>query len=450
VKAGIAPATISPHGLDSFLAYGSVIFPFTIWDNISSLLPGHYMIVKGNGELARNESYWSWSDVAVKQDINQLLAQSTKRHMVSDVPIAFFLSGGYDSTAIATMASLQSDVPINSFTVAFPEREDMSEANLARKIADKLGAQHTEISITLDNAREELDNFFDAMDQPSDDGLNVKLISKAVASAGFKVAVHGVGGDELFGGYPSFRDIPNLSMLSKVPFLIRKLLSKVITPDTIAKSKISELLNTDFSLLDAYLIRRRIFSYKQRKQFLGNSSATGLSAVPDEFVGMLERQIHEQHELFSKISCMELYLYAANKLLVDGDVMSMSHGLEVRFPLLDVDLIASALNMDSLSKKPRRTISKPALVKAVPSFPVNLMSRKKRGFTLPIQVWLRSNLKDRFESIKTTLSEDLGFDKNAIDVTWMRFEQSSGGYEWLRVWQLFALGSWYQTHCRRH
>ena len=173
------------------------------------------------------------------------------------------------------------------------------------------------------------------------------------------------------------------------------------------------------------------------------------SGVPQNWYRHIGRQLEGAEDNFAAISRLEIGMYAANKLLADGDVMSMSRGLEVRFPLLDVDLIATAMSLPARSKKSSKSIAKPALVNAIPGFPLDLMHREKRGFTLPLERWLRLELRDQCHSALNELTTSFGFDKRAIDGVLSRFEKSRGGMEWLRVWQLFSLSSWHRNYYKR-
>lgn len=446
VQASLVDGSINPLALDSFLAFGSVQAPLCIFQGVRCLLPGHMMWVSGDGSSGNPECYWDWYSDRVEggqESISYWLSESIRRHLVSDVPVGVFLSGGFDSTAITTLAAQHSDQPIKTFTLAFPEVPEMSEGDRAAAIAKRLGTEHYPIALTEAGLNSELPNYFQAMDQPSDDGLNVYLISKAAAERGVKTCMHGVGGDELFGGYPSFRQIPAARRLAFVPKVIREMVAKVIEGDSVARSKLANLLRTDLSLLSTFLVRRSIFSYEQRKKLLGCEPPLGRMGMPAEWVGHVQRQLEGAADPFAAISIMELAQYSANKLLQDGDVMSMSSGLELRFPLLDVDLIRAALNTPEERKVMGGAIGqKKALSMAVLSMPIDLVDTRKRGFTLPIKKWMKRS--EFFHPLASTEEnwDRLGLDGGIIQNINNELQLTGRGNAWLRSWQLMVLAKW--------
>ena len=446
VQAELVDGSISPQALDSFLAFGSVQAPLCIYQGVRCLLPGHMMWVNGDGSAGSPECYWDWyadRSEGGQEAISYWLSESMSRHLLSDVPVGVFLSGGFDSTAIATLASRQSERPIKTFTLSFPEVPEMSEGSRAAAIAKRLGTEHHPIELTEAELNGELPSYFQAMDQPSDDGLNVYLISKAVAAHGVKTCMHGVGGDELFGGYPSFKQLPVARNFVFVPQAIRTMVSRIIDGDSVARSKLAGLLRTDLSLLSMFLVRRSVFSYAQRKQLLGYEPPLGRMGMPMEWINHVKRQLDGAEDAFAAISILELAQYGANKLLQDGDVMSMSSGLELRFPLLDVDLIRATLNTPEEHKKMGgETGQKKALSMAVATMPIDLIDNKKRGFTLPINKWMRrAEFLKELNSTEKTWSR-LGLDKEAIQFINNQQPYNHKGSAWLRSWQILVLNIW--------
>jgi asparagine synthase (glutamine-hydrolysing) len=446
VQAKIVEGSINPESLDSYLAFGSVQAPLCIYNGIRSLLPGHMMWVGGDGSMSIPECYWNWSANRAQggqEAITYWLSQSMNRHLVSDVPVGVFLSGGFDSTAIATLANRQSEHPIKTFTMSFPEVPEMSEGSRAAAIAKRLGIEHHTIELTEAGLNKALPNFFQAMDQPSDDGLNVYLISKMVAAQSVKTCMHGVGGDELFGGYPSFRQIPIARNFSFIPQATRSLLSNIIEGDSIARNKLASLLRTDMSLLNLFLVRRSVFSYEQRKKLLGCEPPLGRMGIPMEWVNHVRMQLEGAGDDFAAISIMELAQYCANKLLQDGDVMSMTSGLELRFPLLDVDLIRAVLNTSEKHKIMGWTTKhQKILAKTVPGLPVDLLDSKKRGFTLPIKNWMRHSEFLELETVNVSVWDRLGIDDKVVREMTSERPTSNMGSTWIRCWQLMVLSKW--------
>jgi asparagine synthase (glutamine-hydrolysing) len=446
VRAGLVSTSIDAKALDSFLAFGSVQAPLCIYQGARTLLPGHLLWVHGDATTEQPISYWDWGTANAKGGpgaIAYWLQESMRRHLVADVPLGIFLSGGFDSTALTALAMQVTDTPVQTFTIGFPEVPEMSEADSAASIAARFGTVHHSIEVRQSDFRRELPAFFAAMDQPSDDGLNVFLISQGVARAGIKACLHGVGGDELFGGYPSFTQVPKVRILAALPAWLRRILAQAVHGDGVARAKLANLLRSDLSLLETFLIRRSVFSYEQRRTLLGGEPPLGRSGVPTEWSCYAADRIVKTLDTFGAVSMLELAQYAGNKLLVDGDVMSMAHGLELRFPLLDVDLIHCVLATPESQKRNRsRLAGKPALAQSVNNFPTDLMSRRKRGFTLPLQRWLHQGLRDERQSVAMALVQDFGLVRAAVDATWHRLDMSQSRQEWLRSWQLYALGNW--------
>ena len=446
VRAGLASTSIDARALDSFLAFGSVQAPLCIHQGAKALLPGHLMWVHGDATAEQPIPYWEWGSAHTKggpEAIAHWLQESMRRHLVADVPVGIFLSGGFDSTALTALAMQATDAPLQTFTIGFPETLEMSEADSAASIAARLGTVHHSIEVRQSDLQRELAAFFAAMDQPSDDGLNVFLISRDVARAGIKACLHGVGGDELFGGYPSFTQVPKALMLAALPAWLRRILARVVHGDGVARAKLANLLRSDLSLLETFLVRRSVLSYEQRRALFGCEPPLGRSGMPAEWSCYAADRVAKSLDTFGALSVLELAQYAGNKLLVDGDVMSMAHGLELRFPLLDVDLINCVLATPGGQKRNRgRSAGKPALTQGVNNFPMDLMNPRKQGFTLPLQQWLRRGLRDERESVTTDLVQGFGLERVAVDATWRRLDVSRDRQEWLRAWQLYALGNW--------
>jgi asparagine synthase (glutamine-hydrolysing) len=169
----------------------------------------------------------------------------------------------------------------------------------------------------------------------------------------------------------------------------------------------------------------------------------GRSGVPEAWTRYVQACLADAGDTFATISMLELAQYAVNKLLADGDVMSMAHGLELRFPLLDVDLIRAVLATPGAAKRNKdATAGKPLLTGSVRNFPFDLVNRKKQGFTLPLARWLRKGLRDERQAFMQPLVEDMGLQAGAVEAVWRRFDASNGGQEWLRAWLLYALGGW--------
>ncbi|HEV8293208.1 MAG TPA: asparagine synthase (glutamine-hydrolyzing), partial [Tepidisphaeraceae bacterium] len=245
LAAGLLDSTLDPRGIAGLLAYGAVQHPLTPFKAIHTFPAGHYQILTpqamadGYDEKAGLQRFWNFpppdpglSEQEVLPRIRQIIDDAVRDHLISDVPTGVFLSSGLDSTIVAGVAARHTP-HLRSFTVGFADQPDLSELQLARETAQAFGLNHTEVQINNADALGATESWLRALDVPSLDGLNVYVISGAVHRQGITVALSGQGGDELFGGYPSFTEVPRLrSMAAKaawMPAALRKSLARVAT-----------------------------------------------------------------------------------------------------------------------------------------------------------------------------------------------------------------------------
>ena len=194
-------------------------------------------------------------------------------------------------------------------------------------------------------------------------------------------------------------------------------------------------------------MRRGVFSLVQRRSLLGEEPPLGESAMPEAWIQQISSQLEGMPDRFSEISLLEISHYAGNKLLPDGDVMSMANGLELRFPLLDVDLIRAALSIPASQKTPRKGVAnKPALTAAIQNFPFDLVNKQKHGFTVPLKLWIQDKLGDDIRAVLNDLTDNIGLDAKTVRSTMAQAERANGGQAWLRVWLLYSLGSWLRAN----
>jgi asparagine synthase (glutamine-hydrolysing) len=450
IKSGLVSNEIDIQSIDSFLAYGSVQPPRTIYTDIKSLMPGHIIRYSLERDYIDVKRYWSWNvdDAEITlDDISKAFENSIKRNLVSDVPIGILLSGGYDSTAMALLASRFSKQEVSSYTLAFSNNKAYSENISAKKIADFCGIAHSTINISSEDIESLFSNYFSSMDQPSEDGFNVYLISKFLRETGKKVFLHGVGGDELFGGYPSFKDVPKALLLQKIPSNLKSFLHKIIPGKSISSQKIKELLQLDLGHLNAMYVRRNLFGFDERMSLINIDVDHSNLALPKSYYNFIENNINNYKQTSSKISIHEITQYTGSKLLTDGDVMSMAFGLEFRFPLLDTELINKTLNLrEKMGKELKSIQNKSFIVDAIKGFPEHLMSKKKMGFTIPLKEILEKKMKKEHEEINEILIEELNFKPDGLNSFWNWYFSSKDQSAWLRAWQLFTLSEWTKTH----
>ena len=282
---------ISEEGLDSYLAYGSVQPPLTIYKDIKSILPGHAIIINSNGKLVENIDLWDVPTLENScKNFHEAMSKTIKDYYFADVPVGIFLSGGFDSTLLAFLAKKISKKRINTFNLKFSEFPEFSEHKKVRKISKFLNSIHHEIDIKQNDVFDILPSFFNSLDQPTDDGLNIYLLSKFVKNRGFKACFHGVGGDEFLGGYPSFEQIPNLLKLKFIPSALRSSLVKLIPGDNIFLSKIKAILASDLSLFEVFLIRRQNFSYDQRKKIFSKVPPLHFNGISEDWMKFIQKK----------------------------------------------------------------------------------------------------------------------------------------------------------------
>ncbi|MCK6684964.1 MAG: asparagine synthase (glutamine-hydrolyzing) [Thermoanaerobaculia bacterium] len=453
LKTGVAPSRVSREGLDRFLAFGSVVDPLTLVDGSNSLLPGHYLEYDGH---ARVSKYWSLPGEATNapelQEVPVLLSptirDSVSLRLISDVPVAVFLSGGFDSSAVAvTSARAKKPEPIRTFTITFDEA-DYDESRYAGAVAREIGSTHREVLLHGNEIRNDVDASFAAQDQPSHDGFNTYFISRAVRQAGLKVALSGVGGDEVFAGYSSFREFGKYLSAGRwgrpIARSFGSLLERHFASRSVANKwkKALGLLTAGGEARKVYSVLRGVFSGYQADSLV--KAAYRLS--PDS-----RRDTGDEFEIstdpVNALSYLEITGYLRQTQLRDIDAMSMAHALEVREPLLDHILIESVFSLPGRYKV-RSGRQKPLLVDSVPELARICVDRPKMGFTLPFEVWFRNQLRPWVES---TLfgegAEELPFlDMTEVRRLWTRFLRDGSDVSFSRIQTLVSLVAW----CRRH
>ncbi len=408
VRALIAGGGVSkqfdPAGAAGFFLRGTVPEPFTMYRSIRALPAGSYCFVDANG-VSEPEQYFSIAgtlrdnlETPQPRDpetlVHDAVLESVKHHMVSDVPVGAFLSAGIDSTSVVALARESGAADLQTMTLRFAEYRGRvnDEAPLAAMVARRYGVPHTVRDLTLDEFKSELPRVFEAMDQPSVDGLNSYFISKSAAAMGLKVALSGTGGDELFGGYTSFRDIPRwmpfTRVLARVPHLgnlIAELNSMLARRSRHISPKMGEIVRYGSSYAGAYLVKRGRFLAAELPPILGlEITREGLQRL--NLLGLIEQAVTpDPGTPYAQVVALESSLYLRNQLLRDMDWASMAHSLEVRVPLVDAHLLRKLAPL--LVR--RRGRGKQILAATPrPHLPPEIRNRRKTGFTLPIQEWL--------------------------------------------------------------
>jgi asparagine synthase (glutamine-hydrolysing) len=410
VKALVAAGGVSkepdPAGEVGFYLFGSVPEPFTMFRAIRALPAGSMLHVDrlGAHEPQRYHSiakvYRDAEDrneivsaAEVSAEFRTALLDSVRHHLVSDVPVGAFLSSGIDSSALLGLMHDAGQRGIQTVTLSFEEFQGRpeDEAPLAAEVARLYGARHTTRLVSQSEFERELPRIFEAMDQPSIDGVNTWFVAKAARELELKVAISGLGGDELFGGYPSFRDIPSwvrrFRPISRVPFLGSLLRAAALPIGAAfgANPKAAGMLEYGGSYSGAYLLRRGLFMPWELNRFLSADLVEeGLRRLTPRF--LIERELDPTPSSpTARVSALESALYMKNQLLRDTDWASMAHSLEVRTPLVDATLLEKAAAIVAASG----TAPTKSLLAGAPSRPLpgTVIARSKTGFTTPVPVW---------------------------------------------------------------
>jgi asparagine synthase (glutamine-hydrolysing) len=460
---GLVPRRIDPAGLVNYLTFGSAYDPLTLVEGIRSLPPGHTLTWHdGTTQLS---SYWDLVDPSAKKpeltlpgdekkavtQLRSILEEAVRLQLVSDVPVGVFLSGGIDSSALVSILSRGGVTP-TTFSIVFGEA-DFSEAEHSRAIAKIFRTDHHEINCSPNDVLVAIPSALGAMDLPTMDGINTYFVSRETRAAGVKVALSGLGGDEVFAGYSSFRTIPRAERFARawkgMPGSLRGALASAfsaITPANDQNRKLATLARANSRILHPYFLTRMLFTPSQRDVlFPGADASVAATAVASQ-CDRLQRS--RSLDPINRVSYLESRCYMLNTLLRDADFMSMSQGLEVRVPLIDHQLAKAVLSLPGAWKL--NGTPKKLLVEALGgSLPDEIVHRPKRGFTLPFEPWMRKELRSEIEpvlSAKHVGDGPLGglLDANQVENVWKEFLR--GTVSWSRPWSLYVLQRWCELH----
>lgn len=451
------PARLSAQAVSGYLLFGCACEPASLIEGIRSVPPGHCGYVSADEPLSFvPKPYWTLADAtdppqsvrSAAEQVRAALEDSVRCHLIADVPIGVFLSSGLDSTALAAIAARQNS-SIKTFTLVFTE-QDFSEAAIARSTAVRLGTEHSELLLTGEDMLSRVDEAIHGFDQPSADGINTYFVSWAARQAGLKVALSGLGSDELFGGYSTFQSTPRLARLlragrylpqwlhRKAALAVLSLYKSNVQSDPARKAASAFLQPEDFP--HPYFFNRMLFTPGASVALQRSSEAWRESNWWQWFASISSEA--DQLDSFSAISWLEIRSYLVNMLLRDTDTMSMRNSLEVRVPFLDDPLLRTVLSCPERNKKQRGT-RKALLVQAVRDLiPGDLLRQPKRTFTLPWEIWLRGPLRERVSSSLANCHPSLAeiIDIGAVLNVWQDF--LAGRRSWSRPWSIFVLNEW--------
>lgn len=453
---------LDPQAAASCAWNGFVAGPTSAVRGIELMWPGQLIEFDGAGKELRNEDFWRIPNRAPgppldEEGLADILEETLRLHLASDVPLAVFLSGGVDSSAMANLAQRAAQSPIHTFTLAFEEQE-LNEGPIARKISAAIGTEHHEVVLTEGQFIGHLEAALDSLDQPTFDGLNAYFMSRAIREAGFTVALSGTGGDELFGGYPTFRDLPVLrrwlARAAMVPKGLQVAAAKLATtslrgsgqavaPQT-RWAKLPDMVGRGGDLLGLYQLASALFLPKWQGELLAPGFAGVLAdGLPQAMRERLSAETGGRTPL-SAISVMEQRLFLGERLLRDNDVASMASSLEQRVPLVDHVLFES---IDRLPDQVRyQPLGRKALLRRIGLRGLDpaLFDRPKSGFVLPFDRWIRQGLR---KVMNETMRDPqaiapCGLDPSTVARLWQAYIDGAPGLYWSRVWSVYVFIRW--------
>jgi asparagine synthase (glutamine-hydrolysing) len=465
----VVPRKLDRHGLGSFLWHGFVPGPRTMVEGVQLLEAGATLRIDAESVRAplSPRRYWRYPKAPPSDDAaasvaaaRSSLEEAVRLHLVSDVPLGIFLSGGVDSSVIAAMAQRASERPVTTFNVRFDEPR-YDESSYARRVAEALGTDHREVTLTERTFDDQLEDALACIDQPTFDALNTYFVSRAVREAGLKVALAGTGGDELFGGYESFVDLPRARRVAAVggalPPRLRRALSRAAAQVVMGRpsevrpqtrwGKLDDVLATRGDLLGMYQVSYGLFATDFLNELTTSPIADLRWGLEQAQVDALAGVIEGQSDL-AAVSNLELVSFLGERLLRDTDSASMAVSLEVRVPLLDHVFVEAAARIPDQERY--MPLQKKAVLKRMveDQLDASFFDRSKAGFELPLAVWCRQRLSDRLDATFSdiNLAHSIGLNAESVNRLWRAFKKQGTGIYWSRVWSVFMLMTW----CRRH
>ena len=403
----------------------------TLLPEIGQLAPGHYLEWKPGKQ--KFSPFCSWQNPVIQTssgkqilpELKELVRSAVHKRLVSDVPFACFLSGGVDSSIITAVAAHELGSDLHTFTVSFDEAE-FSEHQIADKVARRYQTQHHDIRLRPIDFLNEIEAGLAATDHPSGDGLNTYVVSKHTRAAGFKMALSGIGGDEWFLGYNYFTA---LNAYKKIKLL--RLATPVSGLLPFRHRKALDLLNNLNKGAGAYPYQRLLFDQLTIRREFG---LPGPALLPESSI---------LPDTMSARSIQEWRYYTQPVLLRDTDQYSMAVGLELRAPFMDQDIVNFALALPDELKQGDRP--KHLLIEAFKDIlPVEVYNRRKQGFTLPWERWMRHELEDFCRARITAFAHRI--DAPGLNSQWEKFVKGRGNWSWSRLWSVVALEDYLQRN----
>jgi asparagine synthase (glutamine-hydrolysing) len=452
VDSRLVDRVVDPAGVLAYLSWGSVPPSLTWIDGVESLLPGTWLRWTMDGRRAQG----TFADVAsvyakppsarseedLRARVGAAVQASVAAHLIADVPVGVFLSGGIDSSAILSAATASGAGSLDTYTVRFDDRS--SEHEYARLVASSFGATHHELVLDGSRIVRDLPRILARLDQPTIDAVNTFYVSEAVAATGVKVVLSGTGGDELFGGYSSFTRLPFAVRLKRAAGIAAPVIGGVV--GAVLPERLSErwrqFIGGNGTIDGAYRTQRGLYMPAEVERLAG-------ARVRDHWLAVRPRLDAAEANVFrgaastleGDVARLETQGYLSSQLLRDTDVMSMAHGLEVRVPFVDHELLEAV--WPDLGAFPALMRNKRLLHETLARpLPRDAVDRPKQGFTLPFAKWMAGELEPFVREGMAYLERQQWIAAGVGTAAWSAWTR--GGAHWSRPWALGVLGQFLQ------
>jgi asparagine synthase (glutamine-hydrolysing) len=455
---GLVPRTIDRAALESFLAQGAVHGFESFIKGITMVRPGEMIGVDlASGRELKRVAYWEFPTEPASpatrgqaiEELREVANESIRLHLASDAPLGLFLSGGIDSTALLAMAAKRTDGRLKAVTIGF-DAPEFDETAAAIETASDHSIEHLTARLRGEEVLANLDQALAAIDQPTVDGFNTFFVSRAARGLGLTVAVSGLGGDELFGGYATFADVPRALALRENPLAHAAVRLGAPFVRSRAALKMIEACRRPGDALAMYLLRRELFLPEERRVLMP------LPEACDAVCGLKSELLDNGHRTSceldgaSRISFFEMNFYMRHMLLRDADAFSMAAALEYRVPLLDHRLVEAVLPLRAEWKQPDPRPKPLLLDLADGAVPRSVWQRAKRGFTFPWAEWMKPG-RPLHEAARDAAHDnaswkDLGLAATGVIDTWERFDRGDRRVSALQILGFIVLRDFRARH----
>jgi len=449
---------VNPKALNNYLTLQYVPATETMFKEINKLLPGYILIATigeikikrywdsklSEGELGKNEDYYS-------QRLLELLKESVKLRLISDVPLGAFLSGGIDSGTIVGLMSELMNQPVKTFSIGFDvrngkEAEDYNELKYARIISKYFQTEHHEEIVSSKDIYQYLPKVVWHCDEPLSDYANIPtyLISQ-LARRYVTVVLTGEGADELFGGYPRYLREQLIHWYQKIPHPLRKGIIDSLVEKVHGWSKAKKLVESASIPLKMRYTPTYIFGAKQKQNLYTEDFKKEIGQI--EFIDVFNPYFgDDSQDYLNAIFYVDIKTWLPDDLLMKVDKMSMMTSLEAREPYLDHKIVEFCNNIPGNLKIKGMTL-KYILKKAVANLlPKEIINRKKHGFTLPIKIWFRNELKELSKILVDSVAQKRGYFNIECVHQMLKEHQSGVADHSLRLWTLLTLELWFRIY----